>query len=646
MEHNNVEYSPSTDFIRVATATPEVNLAYVEGNIAAIKELYREAVEQDVSLVTFPEMSITGYSLGDLVQSETLLDQAKRGLIELSQSTKDTNTAMVVGLPFREGNALYNCAALLANGEIQGIVPKQNLPSYKEFQEKRWFQTWDDRPNASVEVGGQEVTFGRDQLFAVAGSTVGIEICEDLWVPQSPHERLVANGADVIVNPSASPELAAKRAYRRQLIGMVAVKQACTYVYASADQSESTMDVVMGGHCIINQAGSELAERPPLTRRAARLMIADADRSHVMFDRRQNTNFPNERSISVTKTGITAEQTDIRRTIEPHPFIPKGTPEEQAERLDEILAIQAAGLAERMRASGCNKLVLGLSGGLDSTLALMVCLRAAEYNGLDPMQAIDTLTMPSKASTNRTQNNAVQLADAVGVSSREIPIAEMSQAQLEALQHSGMQDVTYENVQARLRTSLLFNHANTVSGLVVGTGDLSEIALGWSTFNGDHMSHYNPNASIPKTLIKELTWRAAQDLSGPARAIIADILDTPISPELTGDGSDVSQETENLIGPYELHDFFEYHFVRWMEPFDKIEYLANQAFADKYEPEEIQHWLKTYVWRFFGNQWKRSVMPDGPKVGTVSHSPRGDWRMPSDTRDAKFAFYNKLGLVA
>lgn len=644
-DYNETAYTPRKSFLRVATATPEVDIAHVGNNIEAIGELYEQATKENVALVTFPEMSLTGYSIGDLVQSQTLLDQAEQGLIELSQITKGKNTAMVVGLPLRVGNAIYNCAALLANGIILGVVPKQNLPTYKEFYEKRWFQSWDDRPNIDITIGNQKVPFGPNQLFTIGGSNVGIEICEDLWVPQSPHERLVANSADVIVNPSASPELATKADYRRQLIGSVAAKQVCTYVYANADPSESTMDVVMSGHCLVSEGGRQIAERKPFSKDESRLMIADVDQSHIMFDRRQNTNFPNEKTISITQTGITSEQIDLRQAVDPYPFLPKGTLGHRAERLNEILSVQAIGLAQRLKASGCKKMVMGLSGGLDSTLALMVCLRAAEYSGLDPQEAIDTLTMPSVSSSDRTQNNALKLADAVGVSSHEIPIAQISQEQLAALQHSGAQDVTFENVQARMRTSMLFNHANSVGGLVVGTGDLSEIALGWSTYNGDHMSHYNPNASIPKTLIRELTWQAAQDLPSKARGIIADIIDTPISPELIGDGTEVSQETESIIGPYELHDFFEYHFVRWMEPFDKIEYLANQAFAEKYEPEEIRHWLKTYVWRFFGSQWKRSVMPDGPKVGTVSHSPRGDWRMPSDTRNAKFAFYDKLGLV-
>lgn len=646
MKEHNPEYSPVTDYIRLATATPEVNIAHVPSNVAAIQELYEEAAEERVALVTFPELCITGYSMGDLVQSPTLLDQAEEGLIALRDSTKGINTAMVVGFPYRLGNAIYNCAALLADGQIKGIVPKQNLPNYKEFYEKRWYQAWDARPNTTVEVDGQEVTFGRDQLFAVAGSVVGIEICEDLWVPQSPHERLVANGADVIVNPSASPELAAKQAYRRQLVGMVAAKQVCTYVYAGAHSSEPTMDVVMGGHGLVIEGGQKLAERRPFARFAPRLTVADADRSHLMFDRRQNTNFPNQRDIAITRTEVAATQEELRRSIEQHPFLPKGSKAERAERLDEILSIQAMGLAERVRASGCKKMVLGLSGGLDSTLALMVCLRAADYCGLAPEEAIETITMPSTASSERTQSNALRLADAVGVQSREIPIATLSKVVLEALQHTGEQDVTYENAQARIRTNLLLNYANSVQGLVVGTGDLSEIALGWCTYGGDHLSHYNPNASVPKTLVRMLTMHAAQEYSAQAQAIIADILDTPVSPELTGDGDAISQETDSIIGPNDLRDFFEYHFVRWMEPFNKIEYLANQAFKGVYEPADIEHWLKLYVSRFFGNQWKRSVMPDGPKVGTVSHSPRGDWRMPSDVRDAKFAFYTKLGVMS
>ncbi|MGB4762239.1 MAG: NAD(+) synthase [Candidatus Saccharimonas sp.] len=635
------EYNPTRDYLRVATATPEVAVADVATNIAAIRELYQQAIEQNVSLIVYPELSLTGYTIGDLVQNASLLVQAREGLATLASDTKGKQTAMVVGLPLSVGNAIYNTAAVVADGEVKGIVPKQNLPTYKEFYEKRWYQAWDERPNIEISIECTPVPFGCDQLFQIGNTTVGIEICEDLWVPQPPHERLVANGADIIVNPSASPEIASKSAYRRQLVGMTAARQVAGYLYSGADWTESTMDIVMSGHALISEGGRLLAERRPFDDDSARLTIADLDISHLRFDRRQTTNFPNEFDIAVTPTNIVATQDDLRTHIDAHPFIPHGTPEQVAERLDEIITIQSVGLARRFRSSGAGKMVLGLSGGLDSTLALLIAVKAAERINANPAEVIDTITMPSYASSERTQGNAAKLAKALNVGWFEIPIASLSDAQLASLGHDGTQDVTFENTQARIRTALLLNHANTMRGLVVGTGDLSEIALGWSTYNGDHISHYNPNASVPKTLIRALVRRSAEQMNSETRAIVADIIDTPISPELTGDGT-LSQETEGLIGPYELHDFFEYHFVRWQEPFDKIEYLAAKAFKDKYSRNEVSHWLGVYVSRFFTNQWKRSVMPDGPKVGTVSHSPRGDWRMPSDLEGAHRQYYTPI----
>lgn len=639
------EYQPSIDHLRVATATPEVFVARVEKNVETIMKLYHEAATQDVALVTFPELCITGYSIGDLVQHSTLLDQARVGLAMLAEETRDTNTAMVVGLPLAIGNAIYNTAALLAGGEIKGVVPKQNLPTYKEFYEKRWYQTWDDRPNIPVTINDKETTFGREQLFTVAGSTVGIEVCEDLWVPESPHVHLVKEGADVIVNPSASPEIASKANYRRELVGITAAKQVVGYVYAGADYTESTADIVMGGHALINEGGRQIAERKPFDLVSPRLTVTDIDRAHLLFDRRQNTNFPNDFTITPTETGITASQQDLRRDIDPFPFIPKGSPEKQAERFDELLNIPTFGVLKRLETLGeGTKLVIGLSGGLDSTLAFLIAVRTAKLLGKEPRDVIETLTMPAHASSVRTQSNALKLAAVFGIEGKEIPIADLAEGQLTALQHTGREDVAFENTHARLRTALLFNHANMHRDIVLGTGDLSEIALGWSTYNGDHMSHYNPNTSIPKTLIRSLVKHAGASLGKDAQPIIADIVDTPVSPELTGNGT-LSQETESILGSYDLHDFFEYHFVRWMEPADKIEYLARKAHGDRFSDEEITKTLSTYINRFFNNQWKRNVMPDGPKAGTVSHSPRGDWRMPSDLRDAQFAFYAKLSLM-
>lgn len=637
------EYNPQHDYIRVASATPEVTIGDIPLNADRIAELYDEAHSNHVSLVTFPELSLTGYSLGDLVQSQALLDEARSYLDTLARYTIRKQTAAVVGLPIQVGNGLYNAAAMLADGKILGIVPKQHLPTYKEFYEKRWYQTWDSDDTIEITIGAQQVPFGPHQLFNIAGSIVGIEICEDVWVPDSPNVKLTSNGAHIIVNPSASPEIASKSSYRRNLIAITAGKLACAYVYAGADSSESTMDIVMSGHALINESGKILAERQPFSQ-DKRLTIADVDVSHLRLDRMQNSNYPVLRTITPTPSFVSPEQQDLRRHIDPHPFIPHGATEQVAERLEEVFTIQSVGLAERIKSSGIKKVVLGLSGGLDSTLALLVAERAARRLNIAPRDLIETLTMPSQASSKRTQSNAVDLAQALGIPSTTIPIGELSATQLQALDHSGIEDVTFQNTQARIRTALLFNRANQLNGLVLGTGDLSEIALGWCTFGGDHLSHYNVNASVPKTLVRHLVAHASEQVNDQAKKILLDIIDTPVSPELTGDGT-LNQETESLIGPYELHDFFLYQFVRYMDPADKVLYLAEKAFEGIYEKEIIRHHLETFIKRFYTNQWKRSVMPDGPKVGTVSLSPRGDWRMPSDAAMAARRDLIKIGVL-
>lgn len=623
-------YEPKRDFLRVATATPEVAIADVTENLARMCELYDQAVDAHTSLVVFPELSLTGYSIQDLVQQPALLDTARQALAGFAEYTKGRNTAAIVGLPFVVGNAIYNTAAVVSEGEIRGIVPKQNLPTYNEFYEKRWYQTWDERPNTQVLVDQTAVTFGRDQLFAIGDQLVGIEICEDLWVPQQPSIRLAENGATIIANPSASPEAVAKPRYRRELVAQTAARNMVGYVYASADQSESTAEIVMGGHAIINELGTGLAERAPFTKPQP-LMVADIDMQHIASDRRKTTNFPNRTDIVPTPTFVTPEQTDLLRSVDPEPFIPKGSAEEIAERLENILNIQATGLAMRLKSADIKKVVLGLSGGLDSTLAFLVATRAADILNIPASELIHTLTMPANASSARTQNNAMKLAAAMGITNDEIAIQNLTDAQLAAINHEGGQDVTFENTQARIRQALVFNKANQINGLAMGTGDLSEIALGWATYNGDHMSHYNVNASIPKTLVRSLVRHASTTLPENAQTIVADILDTPVSPELTGDGNTISQETEDLIGPYELHDFYLYHFLRWMEPKEKIGYLAVKAFEGRRTADEVTKWLDVFIDRFYKSQWKRQAMPDGAKVG-ISLSPKGDWRMPPEAR--------------
>lgn len=625
-------YTPQTSYIRVAAATPTVHLADVPRNVSEISLLYKDAAKNNVALVVFPELSVTGYSIGDLLPSPALLESALQGLQQLASLTKKSSCAMVVGMPIKIQNALYNCAALLADGVVKGIVPKINLPTYREFYEKRWFQSYQG-PSQEVLLNSNVVPFGTDVLFEVAGTIIGIEICEDVWVADQPSIRLVNQGAHILCNLSASPEIATKAMYRRQLVANTSARLVAGYVYSGADPSESTMDVVFGGHALIYQAGRLLAERMPFSLESNRLIISDIDIDRINVDRIHDTNYKNTLATKVIKTNVQRTQLDLLQDIDATPFLPKGTDEIIAERLEEILTIQAFGLKKRLDSSGAKKVILGLSGGLDSTLALLVAQKTAVLRGIQPKDMILTLTMPGNASSGRTQNNATNLAKCFGIENRIVPINTLTMSQLSAIGHNqSAQDVTYENTQARLRTSLLFNTANSESGIVLGTGDLSEIALGWCTFNGDHMSAYNVNASIPKTLVRSLVRHAAKQLKNDkATAILHDILDTPVSPELTvNKDKELSQKTEDIIGPYELHDFFLYNFVRWMDSRQKIAYLAAGAFNGKYSEAEITKWLTVFLTRFASNQWKRSVMADGPKVGSVSLSPRGDWRMPSD----------------
>ena len=638
------EYQPKEDMTRVATAIPEVAIGDVETNTNRIAALMREAASQDASLIVFPEMALTGYTIQDYVRHPELLNDAQKGLNYLAHETNGSNTAAVVGLPLQVNNGLYNCAALIADGEIKGIVPKQNLPTYNEFYEKRWFQTWDDRENITIIVGGTSVQFGRKQLFEVAGSTVGIEICEDVWVPEQPSIELVKQGASIIANPSASPEVVAKESYRRQLIAHTAARLVAGYVYASADPSESVSEIIMSGHSMINENGHMLAERKPFSEDESRLLFADIDLQHIQHDRHKSSNFPTAHDITPTPTRVTANQAELLHVPDKHPFIPSGSPETISQRLGTILAIQANGLKNEMKQSGVKKVVLGLSGGLDSTLALLVAVRTAKLLKIPARELIHTLTMPSTASSERTQTNAVRLAEALSLPNEEIPIAKLASAQLIAMNHEGDEDITFENTQARLRTAFIFNKGNQIGALALGTGDLSEIALGYCTYNADHMSGYNPNASIPKTLVRSLVEYAANSLDSESRIIITDILATPVSAELKGDGENISQITEDLIGPYELHDFFLYHHIRWMEPKRKIGFLAVKAFEGIYDANTVHKWLDLFMNRFYQNQWKRQAIPDGAKVG-LSLSPKGDHRMSPGMTEPRYSASHLLNPV-
>lgn len=628
-------FKPSDSYVRLATACPEVFVADVEANARAIADLYSQAANQGAALVVFPELSITGYSLGDLVQQNSLLQQAQLGLLDLAIKSKQTSTAMVVGTPMRVGSGLYNCAVVIAEGELKGIVPKQNLPSYGEFYEKRWYKTW-DQVTTTVTIGDKEVPFGTDLLFDIGAVRMGVEICEDLWALNSPHIDQVNNGALIIANPSASPELVAKAAYRRDLVRIDSAKMIGAYVYAGCDWTESTTDVVMSGHQIIAANGRIAAERKPFESEN-RVIVADIDIDHLRHDRLRDTNFVNKLGGTVIRATVSQPEIEPEPDINPHPFLPGGeTDKQQAERLQSVIDIQAHGLARRIKQKSLRKLHLGLSGGLDSTLAFLVGVRAAQIVGCEPKDVLQTYTMPGKASSDRTQNNAVKLAKLYGISNEVIPIGDLSNQMLEAIKHTGEQDTTFENAQARTRTTILYNKANQLGGIVLGTGDLSEIALGWCTFNADQSSHYHVNAGVPKTLVRHLVQHVVTTSSSESvKATLQDIVDTPVSPELvSANEGEISQKTEDIIGPYELHDFFMYQLIRWGDTPTKVEYLANKAFEDTYTSEDISRWLKVFTKRFIFNQFKRSMMPDGVKVGSVALSPRGDWRMPSDLYNA------------
>jgi len=621
-------YTPADSFIRVAAACPEVSLGDVSTNTERIAELYVDAKERDASLVAFPELSLTGYTLGDVVQQTQLLKDAETGLADLAAQTLG-GPAMVVGAPLRHGNGLYNCAAVLADGVVKGVVPKTNLPTYSEFYEDRWFEPWQET-ETTIKLNGEQVPFGRKLLFDIADTMVGIEICEDLWVPRPPSGELAELGAQIIINPSASPEQVGKAEYRRDLVGQQSGRLIAAYVYAGSDVSESTAEIVMGGHQLIAQNGRISAERVPFGK--DRLIITDVDVDHLEFDRRHQHMITSLGAL-VINTQVERGQNDLLFDIDRNPFLPDESLVDREHRLQSVVAIQANGLAQRMRATHQERLVLGLSGGLDSTLALLIACEAADILGRPRNEMIRTLTMPGMASSEHTQSNAQILAQQLGVPNEVIPIEVIAKTELAAISHDGAtQDITYENVQARARTSVLFNYGNKNRAMVLGTGDLSEIALGWSTYNADQQSHYNVNTTIPKTLVRALVVHLGnKDEFSAASQTLQAVIETPISPELTNDKTDgISQTTEDIIGPYELHDFFLHQVIRWGDEPAKIAYLAEHAFAGTYDKSQIDKWLGVFQKRFRQSQFKRENMPNGPKAGKISLSPRGDWRMPPE----------------
>ncbi len=626
-------------FICVAAGTPKIRVADCRHNAEQIFTMMREADMQGVKILALPELCLTGYTCGDLFLQDTLLDGAAEGLRTILEATRHLEVLTALGMPVRAGGKLYNCAVVIQKGEILAVAPKTYLPNYGEFYEKRWFESGeslDGHMSASLPAADSATTYtGLGQSIidcpAVPGLKVGVEICEDLWAPDPPSRRLAEAGATVILNLSASNEVVGKAAYRRQLAVGQSGRLCCGYVYADAGEGESTTDLVFAGHNMIAENGAMLAE----SRFTAGLTIADIDVQRLTYERRRLTPFPALRDTGLcwSEAEFTPCVTKIRRYVSPTPFIPENAAD-RAGRCEEILTIAALGLKKRLEHTGARTAVVGLSGGLDSTLALLVTALAMGMLHR-PASDIIAITMPCFGTTDRTKNNAVLLAERMGATLRTIPIGDTVRSHFRDIGHDPeVHDVTYENAQARERTQVLMDVANETGGLVIGTGDLSELALGWATYNGDHMSMYGVNASIPKTLVRHLVDYAARDnlkKDEELTHVLEDILDTPVSPELLpAVQGQIVQRTEDLVGPYELHDFFLYYALRWGFGPRKILRLAELAFHRAYSREVILKWLKSFYRRFFVQQFKRSCLPDGPKVGSVALSPRGDWRMPSD----------------
>jgi NAD+ synthase (glutamine-hydrolysing) len=625
-------------FIRAAAAVPRLRVADCAFNAGSIINIIKEAEEKGIQFIVFPELSITAYTCGDLFHQHALLKEAVAQLENILEKTRNTKIVAIVGMPLFLDNQLFNCGVAVQSGNILGVVPKTYIPNYKEFYEERWFASGSKAVSGTTMLCGQYVPFGSDLLFEAeedSGITFGIEICEDLWVPLPPSSYQAVAGATIIFNLSASNEVIGKHEYRRDLIRQQSGKCVAGYIYSSCGVDESTTDVVFGGHAMIAENGSVLAESQRFLR-SEQLVFADIDIERLLNDRFKNTSFMDavsDKSFRRTRFKLKhIEIETVNRYVDPHPFVPSDVGFRDG-MCSEIFAIQTAGLGKRMAHTGMKYAVIGISGGLDSTLALLVTARTFDMLEI-PRKNIIAVTMPGFGTTDMTYTNALQLMESMDVSIREINIKEACLQHFKDIGHDvAVHDVTYENVQARERTQILMDMANKLGGLVIGTGDLSELALGWCTYNGDHMSMYSVNCGIPKTLIKSLVrWIADNAVETKTKEVLYKVIDTPISPELLPPDpkGTINQKTEDIIGPYELHDFFLYHMIRYGAPPKKILFLACQAFNGKYPKSEIKKWLKVFYRRFFSQQFKRSCLPDGPKVGSISLSPRGDWRMPSD----------------
>lgn len=619
-------------FITVATATPQVAVADCEANAQAILACINEMAAAHAKVMVLPELCITGYTCSDLFWQTKLLDEAEAALSVIAEGSRQVDALIAVGMPLRVAGKLLNVAAILCRGKVLGFVPKVNLPAYNEFYETRHF-TSGSADMGTVQFGGEEIPVGTNLLFScenVVDLCVAAEICEDLWVPNPPSVQHALAGASVICNLSASDEMVGKGSYRRDLVAGQSARLVCAYLYATAGEGESTTDLVFGGQNLIAENGTVLAESTTFENE---INVATIDVQRLASERRRMSTFPAAESKEYREISfaLAEEETKLARFFDADPFVPSNA-DQLSDRCEEILNIQALGLKKRLAHTHAKSAVVGISGGLDSTLALLVTARAFDMLGL-PRKGIVAVTMPGFGTTDRTYNNAVAMIKSLGATFKEVPIAKAVMQHFADIDHdASIHDVTYENSQARERTQILMDIANQANGFVIGTGDLSELALGWATYNGDHMSMYAVNASVPKTLVRHLVRHYADTSADEVLAgVLYDVLDTPVSPELLPpeDGA-ISQKTEDLVGPYELHDFFLYQMLRMCFPPAKIYRVAKEAFAGRYSNETILKWLRTFYWRFFSQQFKRSCLPDGPKVGSVAVSPRGDLRMPSD----------------
>ena len=636
-------------FFRVAACSPLVKPADIAFNVEQIKSETRKCIECNVDVVVFPELCITGYTCGDLFDQYLIIEEALEATIDVAIAFKDDPITIIVGLPIGKDRLVFNCAAVLSKGKIQGIVPKTYLPNYGEFYEKRWFASGINF-TGNLKIASErhdvkyKVPFGTDLLFSINDTIAGVEICEDLWTTIPPSSLQAINGALLIFNLSATNELSGKYDYLCKLISHQSARCKCVYTYASAGTGESSTDLAFAGNCIIAENG-KIIKRSDRFTLESKLAMADVDLEKLIYDRRHSDTFHTSnlrrecRIIAIdTANNYDRQRIGSLADVSVNPF-KEIEPQSFNQQCEEITSIQAWGIAMRLRAIGCKKAIIGVSGGLDSTLALLVTVKAFNLLGL-PLKGIIALSMPGFGTTERTKTNADSLMDLLGVSHKIIPISKSVSHHFEDIGHDGsVRDATYENSQARMRTMVLMDTANKEGGIVVGTGDLSELALGWCTYNGDQMSMYGVNASIPKTLVRHLVRYFADISDNPKlREVLYDIIDTPISPELLppDDEDKIEQKTEDLVGPYELHDFFLYYALRYGFSPEKIRFLSQRAFKDKYPKEIIDHWLKVFYKRFFNQQFKRSVMPDGVKATCLSLSPRGDWRMPSDASSSLF----------